>query len=84
MVLRVCFPPDIVETVSRLLWRDYAGPRYSEDIVELPMFLKQFITRSNDLGNSRPSLAAFAGEASYDNEDQTTMLCKIIWVGTVH
>ena len=84
-LLRICFySTDVVETILRLLWRDHAVPLNSEDVVELPMFLKLFITHCKDLGNSRPKLAAFAGEASYDDEDQTAMLCKIIWVCTSH
>ncbi|UIZ24524.1 hypothetical protein KXD40_008586 [Peronospora effusa] len=73
---------EVIEIILRQLW-DNDVVHHPDNIVELPQFLKQFITRCKELGNSRPSLATFATETSFDNPDSTTMLCKIIWVSNV-
>ncbi|CAH0486829.1 unnamed protein product [Peronospora farinosa] len=70
---------EVIEIILRQL-SDNDVVHHPDNIVELPQFLKQFITRCKELGNSRPSLATFATETSFDNPDSTTMLCKIIWI----
>ncbi|CAI5721154.1 unnamed protein product [Peronospora destructor] len=70
---------EVIEIIVRQLW-DNDVLHDPDNIGELPQLLKQFITRCKELGNSRLSLATFAGEASFDNPDSTTMLCKIVWL----
>ncbi|KAG7390626.1 hypothetical protein PHYPSEUDO_007088 [Phytophthora pseudosyringae] len=69
---------DIIEFILCQLW-DSDAPHRQDDIVELSPFLKQFISRCKELGNSRLRLAAFAGKEE-DCGDSTTALCKIIWI----
>ncbi|CAH0518572.1 unnamed protein product [Peronospora belbahrii] len=77
---KLWFPcEEVIEIILRQLW-DNDVLHHSDNIVELPQLLKQYVMQCKELGNFRSSLATFAGGSSHDYPDSTTMLCKIIWI----
>ncbi|KAI9913868.1 hypothetical protein PsorP6_006651 [Peronosclerospora sorghi] len=73
---------EVLGILLRQLWVE-ATRRGSNEMVELPQLFKEYITRCKDLGNSRLALRAFVEEFCVGSTDDSTLLCKIIWIQTL-